>query len=204
MRAAGISLQEVMAALAASNLNVGGKVIEENGQEFVVRGIGLVKSEADLEEVVVRSMGGVPVYLRDLATISLGGEFRRGALDVDGREVVGGIVVMRTGENAMAVISAIKEKIAQLQPSLPPGVRIKAFYGTSENAVRTQVWTAVTAYLLVALVRKELKTATSLHAMLQIFSLTLFEKKPLFSAISDNSVSKNSPDLNEDPCLPGF
>ena len=83
-------------------------------------------------------------------------------------------------------------------------LRIKAFYGTSENAVRTQVWTAVTAYLLVALVRKELKTATSLHAMLQIFSLTLFEKKPLFSAISDNSVSKNSPDLNEDPCLPGF
>ena len=74
----------------------------------------------------------------------------------------------------------------------------------TQNAVRTQVWTAVTAYLLVALVRKELKTATSLHAMLQIFSLTLFEKKPLFSAISDNSVSKNSPDLNEDPCLPGF
>lgn len=137
MRAAGISLQEVMAALAASNLNVGGKVIEENGQEFVVRGIGLVKSEADLEEVVVRSMGGVPVYLRDLATISLGGEFRRGALDVDGREVVGGIVVMRTGENAMAVISAIKEKIAQLQPSLPPGVRIKAFYDRSNLIERT-------------------------------------------------------------------
>ncbi|MFZ4482921.1 MAG: efflux RND transporter permease subunit [Chthoniobacterales bacterium] len=137
MRAAGISLQEVMAALAASNLNVGGKVIEENGQEFVVRGIGLVKSEADLEEVVVRSMGGVPVYLRDLATISLGGEFRRGALDVDGREVVGGIVVMRTGENAMAVISAIKEKIAQLQPSLPPGVRIKAFYDRSSLIERT-------------------------------------------------------------------
>ena len=137
MRAAGISLQEVMAALAASNLNVGGKVIEENGQEFVVRGIGLVKSVADLEEVVVRSMGGVPVYLRDLATISLGGEFRRGALDVDGREVVGGIVVMRTGENAMAVISAIKEKIAQLQPSLPPGVRIKAFYDRSSLIERT-------------------------------------------------------------------
>ena len=83
-------------------------------------------------------------------------------------------------------------------------LRIKAFYGTSENAVRTQVWTAVTAYLLVALVRKELKTETSLHAMLQIFSLTLFEKKPLFTAISDNSTSENSPDLNEVPCLPGF
>ncbi len=137
MRAAGISLQEVMEALAASNLNVGGKVIEENGQEFVVRGIGLVKSVADLEEVVVRSMGGVPVYLRDLATVSLGGEFRRGALDVDAREVVGGIVIMRTGENAMAVISAIKEKIAQLQPSLPPGVRIKAFYDRSGLIERT-------------------------------------------------------------------
>ncbi len=137
IRAAGVSLQEVMGALSASNLNVGGKVIEENGQEFVVRGVGLVTSVTDLEEVVVRAMGGVPIYLRDLATISLGGEFRRGALDVDGREVVGGIVVMRTGENAMAVIRGIKEKIAQLQPSLPPGVTIKAFYDRSGLIERT-------------------------------------------------------------------
>ncbi len=137
MRASRISLQEVMEALAAANLNVGGKVIEENGQEFVVRGVGLVASVSDIENVVVRSFGGVPVYVKDIATVSLGGEFRRGALDVDGREVVGGTVVMRTGENAKAVIEAIKAKIAQIQPSLPDGVTIKAFYDRSGLIDRT-------------------------------------------------------------------
>ncbi len=137
MRAGEVSLQEVMAALAAANLNVGGKVIEDNGLEFVVRGVGLVASVSDIENVVVRSSGGVPVYVKDIATVSLGGEFRRGALDVDGREVVGGTVVMRTGENAKAVIEAIKTKIAQIQPSLPAGVTIRAFYDRSGLIDRT-------------------------------------------------------------------
>ncbi len=83
-------------------------------------------------------------------------------------------------------------------------LRIKAFYGTTENAVRTQVWTAVTIYLLVALVRKALKTTISLHAMLQIFSLTLFEKTPLFSAISQDFAPQDIPDIKNEPCLPGF
>ena len=101
MRAAGVSLQEVMDAVAQSNLNVGGKVIEENGMEFVVRGIGLVEVAADLEnDRAHASANGTPVYLRDVATVQIGGDFRRGALDVNGHEVVGGIVVMRTGENA--------------------------------------------------------------------------------------------------------
>lgn len=137
LRATGTSLQEVMDALAAANLNVGGKVIEENGQEFVVRGVGLVGSAADLENVVVRAADGVPVYVRDVAAVSLGGEFRRGTLDVDGREVVGGTVVMRTGENAKAVIEAVKEKIAAIQSSLPPGVAIKSFYDRSGLIDRT-------------------------------------------------------------------
>lgn len=103
MRAAGVSLQEVMDAVNESNLNVGGKVIEENGMEFVIRGLGLVRTTyavADLESIVLKERGGVPIYLRDVASVQIGGDFRRGALDVDGREVVGGIVVMRTGENA--------------------------------------------------------------------------------------------------------
>lgn len=137
MRASQVSLQEVMAALAGANLNVGGKVIEENGQEFVVRGIGLVSSVADIENVVVRSSGGVPIYVKDIADVVMGGEFRRGALDVDGREVVGGTVVMRTGENAMAVINGIKAKIAQLQTSLPAGVTIRSFYDRSSLIERT-------------------------------------------------------------------
>jgi copper/silver efflux system protein len=119
MRQAGVNLREVMDALAASNINVGGKVIEENGMEFVVRGIGLVNSLDDLRRIAVRSQDGLPIYLEDIAEVSIGGDFRRGALDVDGREVVGGVVIMRTGENAMQVIQRVKEKIAQIAPSLP-------------------------------------------------------------------------------------
>ncbi len=133
MRTSGTSLADVMDALGASNLNVGGKVIEENGMEFVVRGIGLVESIPDLEQIVVSSEGdGPPVLLRDIATIEIGGDFRRGALDVDGREVVGGIVVMRTGENAKAVIESVKAKIDQITSSLPLGVTIVPFYDRSD------------------------------------------------------------------------
>ncbi|MDO8349278.1 MAG: efflux RND transporter permease subunit, partial [Planctomycetota bacterium] len=137
MRAVGASLKQVLDAVAANNLNVGGKVIEENGMEFVVRGIGLVKSIADLEQIVVLEKEGTPVYLRELATIQIGGDFRRGALDVNGHETVGGIVVMRTGENAMEVIQRVKARVAQLAASLPPGVSIRSFYDRSELIDRT-------------------------------------------------------------------
>ena len=137
MRAARVSLAEVMKAVGDSNLNVGGKVIEENGMEFVVRGLGLVKSIADLENIVLMEREGTPVYLRDVATVQIGGDFRRGALDVNGREVVGGTVVMRTGENAREVIQRVKARIAQISPSLPPGVTIRPFYDRSELIERT-------------------------------------------------------------------
>ena len=137
MRVAGISLREVMDALSDNNLNVGGKVIEENGMEFVLRGVGLVTSLDDLRRIALRQSDGAPIYLEDIAEISLGGDFRRGALDVDGREVVGGIVVMRTGENAMEVIRRVKEKISEISKSLPPGVQIKPFYDRSSLIERT-------------------------------------------------------------------
>ena len=137
MRDRNVSLQTVMDAVRQSNLNVGGKVIEENGMEFVVRGIGLVKSAGDLENIVLQQNSGLPLYLKDIANVQLGGDFRRGALDIDGHEAVGGIVVMRTGENAMQVIRDVKAKIAQIAPSLPPGVSIKSFYDRSELISRT-------------------------------------------------------------------
>lgn len=137
MRALGVSLQDVLMAVGANNLNVGGKTIEENGMEFVVRGVGLVKQVSDLEGIVLMEKNGTPIYLRDVASVEIGGDFRRGALDVDGREVVGGIVVMRTGENAMEVIRRVKEKIAQLSSSLPPGVTIRSFYDRSDLIART-------------------------------------------------------------------
>ncbi len=137
MKAAGVSLDEVMTAVGQSSLNVGGRVLEENGMEFVVRGLGLVKGAADLEHIVLRERGGTPIYLRDVARIEVGGDFRRGALDVNGHEVVGGVVVMRTGENAHAVIKAVKEEIARITPSLPAGVSIRPFYDRSELIDRT-------------------------------------------------------------------
>ncbi|MBL9127346.1 MAG: efflux RND transporter permease subunit, partial [Verrucomicrobiales bacterium] len=137
MRTLGVSIRHVLEAVAANNLNVGGKVIEENGLEFVVRGLGLIRSVSDLENVVVMQREGTPVYLRDIATIQLGGDFRRGALDVDGHERVGGIVVMRTGENAMEVIRRVKERVERLGPSLPPGVTLRSFYDRSDLIQRT-------------------------------------------------------------------
>ncbi|AUB80441.1 efflux RND transporter permease subunit [Candidatus Thiodictyon syntrophicum] len=128
----GATLGEVMDAVTASNLNVGGKTIEENGAEFIVRGVGLVQGVADLEQVPVLPRDGAPLYLRDVATIRIGGDFRRGALDVDGREVVGGIVVMRYGENAYRVIKDVKARLAALAPGLPPGVTLVSFYDRSD------------------------------------------------------------------------
>ncbi len=137
MRTLQVSLQEVLEAVEQSNLNVGGKVIEESGMEFVVRGLGLIQSTRDLENIVIKESGGTPIYLREVATIQLGGDFRRGALDVDGKEVVGGVVVMRNGENGLAVIRRVKEKIAQITPSLPPGLSIRPFYDRGTLIERT-------------------------------------------------------------------
>ncbi len=128
----GVPLGEVMDAVAASNANVGGKTLEENGAEFIVRGVGLVTSSADLENLPLMARGGTPLYLRDVATVSIGGDFRRGALDVDGREVVGGIVVMRYGENAHKVIQDVKTRLDALASGLPAGVTIAPFYDRSD------------------------------------------------------------------------
>lgn len=137
MRAANVTLMEVMTAVQNANLNVGGKTVEENGAEFVLRGIGLVTGPEDLELVTVKAVEGTPIYLKDIATIQIGGDYRRGALDLNGREAVGGTVVMRTGENAKAVIERVKQKIEVISASLPPGVTIRPFYDRSELIDRT-------------------------------------------------------------------
>ncbi len=137
MRATNITMMEVVTAVQNANLNVGGKTVEENGAEFVLRGIGLVTGPEDLELVTVKAVDGTPIYLKDIATIQIGGDYRRGALDLNGREAVGGTVVMRTGENAKAVIERVKLKIDEIASSLPPGVTIRPFYDRSELIDRT-------------------------------------------------------------------
>ncbi len=128
----GVMLGELMDAVAASNRNIGGKTIEENGAEYIVRGVGLVQSAADLESIALQPRNGTPLLLRDVATVRIGGDFRRGTLDVNGRQVVGGIVVMRYGENAWQVIQDVKARLAALAPGLPAGVTVESFYDRSD------------------------------------------------------------------------
>ncbi|HEX7262369.1 MAG TPA: efflux RND transporter permease subunit, partial [Luteolibacter sp.] len=154
MRAANVTMMEVMTAVQNANLNVGGKVVEENGAEFVLRGIGLVTGPQDLELVAIKAENGTPIYLKDIATIQLGGDFRRGALDINGHEAVGSTVVMRTGENAKAVIERVKEKIAQITPGLPPGITIQPFYdrsGLIDNTIDTLKHALIEEIILVTL-----------------------------------------------------
>jgi len=129
-----LSLLEVVEAIRKSNNEVGGRLIEWAGTEYMVRGRGYVKSAGDLEQVVVKaSETGTPVLLRDVATIALGPQLRRGIADLDGRgDTVGGIVVMRHGENALATIERVKAKLEELKASLPEGVEIVTTYDRSE------------------------------------------------------------------------
>lgn len=118
LRAHRVTLPEVYEAVRRSNIDVGAKVVENNGYEFFIRGIGFVKSVRDVENIVIRQEQGTPIYVKNLATVQLGPDFRRGALDNAGREAVGGVVVMRYGENPLRVIERVKAKIAEIEPGL--------------------------------------------------------------------------------------
>ncbi len=119
LRAHKVTLMEVMSAVQKANIDVGAKVIEKNGIEFFIRGVGFIKSVEDLEKVVVRQEKGTPIQIKHVATVSLGPEFRRGALDKSGVEAVGGAVLMRYGENPLNVVDRVKAKLKQLEPGLP-------------------------------------------------------------------------------------
>ncbi|MGE5692725.1 MAG: efflux RND transporter permease subunit, partial [Candidatus Zixiibacteriota bacterium] len=153
----GLSVGEVMEKVKASNNEVGGSLLNENDVEFQIRGRGYVQSIADLENIVLKtSPGGVPVYLKNVAAIQLGGAERRGVIEKNGRgEVVGGIIVMRFGENAKAVIDRVKEKIKELKRGLPPGVEIKTAYDRSiliSESVRSLRQSLVEEMVIVCLV----------------------------------------------------
>jgi len=138
LRAYNVDLKMVFEAVMMSNSNVGGKVIEKNGMEFILRGIGLIQSVEDVKNIVVDSRNGVPVYVKNVAIVQLGPEFRRGALDKDGKEVVGGVVVMRYGENTMDVINRVKQKIEEIKPALPQGVKVIPFYDRTDLIKATE------------------------------------------------------------------
>jgi Cu(I)/Ag(I) efflux system membrane protein CusA/SilA len=119
MRAWNVKLEEVFQAVKMSNKDVGARTIEINRAEYIIRGIGFVKSLSDLENAVIKVNDNVPVYVKNVAHVSLGPALRRGALDKEGAEVVGGVVVVRYGENPLAAIKNVKKKIAEIAPGLP-------------------------------------------------------------------------------------
>src|SRR5512140_1331140 len=136
-----LPLDAVISAVRRGNADVGGRLVEFSGREYMVRGRGYVKGVKDLESLVLRSEGGTPVLVKDVATVALGPELRRGVADLDGQgDVVGGIVVMRSGENALSVIKRLEAKIEELKPSLPKGTEIVPTYDRSdliEHAIST-------------------------------------------------------------------
>jgi len=134
-----VPLRDVIKAIQRSNNDVGGRVLEMAGTEYFVRGRGYIKSLEDIEKVVVKAgEHGVPVTVKDLAEVHFGPDIRRGAAEFDGKgEVVGGVVVMRYGENALDVIKRVEEKIEEVKGSLPPGVQLVTTYDRSDLILRS-------------------------------------------------------------------
>jgi Cu(I)/Ag(I) efflux system membrane protein CusA/SilA len=140
LRAHRVALPEVYEAVRRSNIDVGAKVVENNGYEFFIRGLGFVKNLEDVENIVIRQEEGTPIFVKNVATVQLGPDFRRGILDKHGREAVGGVVVMRYGENPLRVIERLKERIAEIEPGLRArladgrqvAVRIVPFYDRTD------------------------------------------------------------------------
>jgi Cu(I)/Ag(I) efflux system membrane protein CusA/SilA len=124
MRAYGVSIADVYRAVKSSNIDVGAKTMELNRVEYFIRGIGFIKQISDIEDSVVKVVDNVPVLVKDVATVAHGPALRRGALDKEGAEAVGGVVVARYGDNPLAVIKNVKKKITEIASGLPSKVHI--------------------------------------------------------------------------------
>jgi Cu(I)/Ag(I) efflux system membrane protein CusA/SilA len=157
LRAYNVTIGEVASAIQRNNNEVGGKLLEISNAEYFVRGQGYITSPEDVEKVLVKQgPNGIPILVKNVATVQLGGDIRRGLLDKDGEgEVVGGIVVMRTGANAREVIDRVKQRIEEIKPGLPPGVEVVPSYDRStliEAAIGTLDRALIEASITVAIV----------------------------------------------------
>ena len=153
----GVTHQQVVAALKGANAETGGSVLELGEAEYMVRATGYLKTIEDFQAVPLKTAaGGVPVRLGDVATIQVGPEMRRGVAELNGQgEVAGGVVILRSGENARTTIAAVKAKLAELKKSLPPGVEVVTTYdrsGLIDRAVHNLTGKLVEEFLVVALV----------------------------------------------------
>lgn len=185
-----LTLADVFAAVKGSNLDVGARTIEINSVEYVIRGLGFIKSLDDLRKTVVASREGVPITLAQLASVEFGPALRRGALDKAGAEAVGGVVVTRFGENPLEVIKRVKAKIVEITPGLPSKtladgtgskIDLVPFYdrtgliyetlGTLEDAIRDQILVTI---IVVVLMVMHLRSALLISSVLPLAVLFAF------------------------------
>jgi Cu(I)/Ag(I) efflux system membrane protein CusA/SilA len=157
LRAFGIPVTRVAEAIGADNVDIGARVLEMGGREYMIRGLGYLRGVADIEQVTVgATLNGTPIRVADVATVQVGPAPRRGAADLDGKgEVVAGIVVMRFGSDALETIEAVKERLEVIRAGLPPGVRLRTAYDRSDlihRAIATLRTTLLEESAIVALV----------------------------------------------------
>lgn len=171
-----IPLSQVLKAIKSNNNDVGGRKFEMNGAAYIVRGLGYIKSIHDIENTPVATIKTVPVRISDIATVQMGGDLRLGIFDQNGEgEAVGGIVVMRYGENADEVINAVKTKMADIQKGLPAGVNFHIAYDRSEliesaigSVKRTLIEEMITVSIIVVIFLFSLRSALSIVIQIPI------------------------------------
>lgn len=151
-----VSMMEVMKAVKTSNNDVGGRKFEMSNRSYIVRGLGYIKNINDVEAITIKNYNSVPVKVRDIGSVQMGGDLRLGVFDANGEgEVVGGIVVMRYGENANKVIQEVKLKMKEVEKGLPEGVSFKTSYDRSElieNAIASVKGTLLEEMIAVSIV----------------------------------------------------
>jgi Cu(I)/Ag(I) efflux system membrane protein CusA/SilA len=177
LQAYNLALPEVIEKIRMSNNDVGGRVVELAGAEYMIRGRGYIKSVADIAQIAVGvNQHGTPILLRDVASVRLGPDMRRGLVELDGQgEVVGGIVVMRSGENAQQVIARLKARLTELEPAMPKGVKVVTTYDRSD-LIRESIATAQENLLEELIVVSVLIVGFLLHlrsALIPILTLPL-------------------------------
>ncbi len=151
-----VSLMDVMNKVKANNNDVGGRKFEMADMAYIIRGLGYIKSKEDVENIALTNYNGIPVRVKDIGSVQMGGDLRLGIFDMDGKgEVVGGIVVMRYGENADKVIKAVKEKMKEVEKGLPDGVTFKTSYDRSiliEEAIESVKGSLIEIMITVSIV----------------------------------------------------
>ncbi|HDS3835908.1 TPA: efflux RND transporter permease subunit [Legionella pneumophila] len=151
-----LSVPDIIEKIRMSNNDTGGRVIEFSGVEYMIRGRGYIKSTEDIEKIAIgTNANGTPILLRDVATVQLGSDMRRGVVDLNGQgEVVGGIVIMRFGEDVLQVIGRIKEKLKELATAIPEGIKMVPVYDRSNlirEAISTANWNLIEELVVVGL-----------------------------------------------------